>query len=98
MRKAILKIHLWLGLTGAVFLVILGVTGSIIAFEGDIDHWLHPGIWYVTPGPRKLPEADLIRNVEQRYAPARVAAVEIFRQANLVRRMEMSDNAAVFVN
>ncbi len=39
-RKVVLQIHLYLGLLGAIFLVILGATGSVMAFEGDIDHWL----------------------------------------------------------
>ena len=41
-RIILLKIHLWLGLTAALFLVILGLTGSVMAFEEDIIHWTHP--------------------------------------------------------
>jgi uncharacterized iron-regulated membrane protein len=97
-RAALLKIHLYLGLTAAIFLVILGLTGSVMAFENDIGHWLHPGLFYVTPGPRALPEQVLISGAEQRFAPARVAAVQFFRQANLVRVMQMTGGLRVFVN
>jgi uncharacterized iron-regulated membrane protein len=98
MRNVLLKVHLYLGLAAAIFLVILGLTGAIMAFEGDIDHWIHPGLWYVKIGPRALPEADLIRAAEARFAPARVAAVFIFRQPNLVRLMQMTDRTVVYVN
>ena len=47
MRNILRKLHLYAGLVAAIFLVILGLTGTIMAFEGDIDHWLHPGVWYV---------------------------------------------------
>jgi uncharacterized iron-regulated membrane protein len=95
-RNILLKVHLYLGLSSAIFLVIL--TGSVMAFEGDIDHWLHPGLWHVTAGPKTLPEEELIHKVEQRFAPTRVAAVHISRQPNLSQLMQMTDRAAVLVN
>ncbi len=97
-RNVLLKIHLFLGLTAATFLLVLGVTGSIMAFEGDIDHWLNPRVWFVTPGPQSLPQADLIRSVQQQFAPARVTAVQIFRRPNLVEQMQLSDRSTAFVN
>jgi uncharacterized iron-regulated membrane protein len=65
-RKALFTIHLYLGAAAAIFLAILGVTGSIIAFEGDMDHWLHLSQWYVTPGAGAAqPEPALIAGVER---------------------------------
>jgi len=41
-RKLWLKVHLYLGLfAGAVF-VLIGLTGSLLAFEFPIDEWLNP--------------------------------------------------------
>lgn len=97
-RKILLTIHLYLGLASAIFLVILGLTGSIMAFESDIDHWLHPGLWYVSAGPRPLSEEELVHKVEDRFAPARVSTVHILRQPNLAQLMQTTDHAAVFVN
>ena len=97
-RRVLHKIHLWLGLAAAIFLVILGVTGSITAFENDIDHWLHPGLFYVETAAQTLPEAGLIDIVQQRFAPARVAAVHIFRQRNLVQVMQLTDRSTVFIS
>src|SRR5262249_17199785 len=97
-RRVFLKIHLWLGLAAAIFLVILGLTGSIMAFEGDIDHWLHPSLWYVDVHPQALSQQELIDRVQQQFAPARGAAVQISRQKNIVEVMQMTDRSAVFVN
>src|ERR1700678_3848980 len=97
-RKVVLQIHPYLGLFGAVFLVILGVTGSVMAFEGDIDHWLNPNLWYVTARANPLPEGELIGKVERQFAPARVGAVEIPQQRNLVQVMQLSTGPAVYVN
>jgi uncharacterized iron-regulated membrane protein len=97
-RNVVLKIHLYLGLLAAIFLVILGLTGSIMAFEGDIDHWLHRGRWYVVAGPRTLPEGELIERVERQVAPARVGAVQFSPQRNLAQLMQLTDRSAITVN
>src|SRR5690348_3845135 len=95
LRRVLLQVHLWLGLTAAIFLALLGLTGSIMAFEGDIDRWLNPGLWYVSAGARALPEAELIGAAEQKFSPARVALVQVFRQPNLARLMQMTNRTAV---
>lgn len=98
LRKIILKVHLYLGLTAALFLLVLGLTGSIMAFEGDIDHWIHPHAWYVAPGNQQLPETGLIANVERQVAPARVSMIQIAPQRNLAQAMQLSDRSVVTVN
>jgi len=97
-RTIVLKVHLWLGVGAAFFLVILGLTGSIIAFENDIDHWLHPGLYYVQVRGQALPEAELIQRVQQRFAPARVASVHIFRQPDLAHVMQLNDRSTALVS
>ncbi|HEV3199991.1 MAG TPA: PepSY-associated TM helix domain-containing protein [Bryobacteraceae bacterium] len=97
-RNVILKIHLCLGLLAAIFLVILGLTGSIMAFEGDVDHWLHRGRWYVVAETRALAEGELIDRVERQIAPARVGAVQFSPQRNLAQLMQLTDRSAITVN
>jgi uncharacterized iron-regulated membrane protein len=97
-RNILLKVHLYLGLAAGIFLVILGITGAIIAFEGDVDRWMRPGLWYAKGGPNPLPETDLIRAAQEKFAPARVTAVLLSRQHDLVRVMQMSDRTLVYVN
>jgi uncharacterized iron-regulated membrane protein len=46
-RKLWLKVHLYLGLfAGAVF-VLIGLTGSLLAFEFPLDEWLNPKLMTV---------------------------------------------------
>ena len=88
-RTVILKIHLILGIAGAIFLAILGLTGSVMAFEGDINHWLHPELWYVTPRAHAMPENDLISIVQHEFPRARVMLIQFFRADNLVQLMQL---------
>jgi uncharacterized iron-regulated membrane protein len=98
LRKVVLALHLYMGLVAAIFLVILGLTGSIMAFEGDIDHWLRPSLWYVTPGARPLPENDLISVVQNQFPRARVLLIQFFRAPNLVQVMQLTDGTTVYIN
>src|SRR5436190_12359642 len=98
LHKVILNVHLYVGLAAALFLLLLGLTGSIMAFEGDIDHWVHPHDWYIAPGDHSLSEADLITNVERQVSPVRVAMIQIAPQRNLAQAMQLSDRSVVTVN
>src|SRR3954468_24875213 len=89
-----LKLHLWLGLGSAIFLLILGVTGTVIAFETYVDRWVHPSLWYVHATGQPLPEAQLIESVEQRFAPAKVKGVTISREASIAQVMQVGSKNA----
>lgn len=43
-RRCWKQLHLWLGFTAGALLVLLGLSGSIITYEQEIDAWLHPGL------------------------------------------------------
>jgi uncharacterized iron-regulated membrane protein len=98
MRGAVRKIHLILGLAAGLFLVVLGLTGSIIAFENDLDHWFHPALWYVNAGSRPLTEQDLIDKVNAAHPSGRVVAVQHFRDPRLVRAMRTSDGITILIS
>ena len=98
LRELILQLHLILGLIAGLFLAILGLTGAVMAFEGDIDHWLHPERWYVKPGRRPLPENELVSVAQNRFKPARVFAVQFQRAANLAQVIRMTDGTLVYLN
>ncbi len=41
-RQFWVKVHRYAGLYMAVFLLVAGLTGSVLAFEPELDHWLNP--------------------------------------------------------
>ena len=55
LRCAVRKLHLWLGLALGSLFVLLGLTGSVLAFYPEIDALLHPEIRAEGAGP---PEWD----------------------------------------
>jgi uncharacterized iron-regulated membrane protein len=97
-RYVVLKLHLYLGLVAAIFLLILSATGTVMAFEHDIERWVAPKLWLVTVGQRPLPEDELIRIAQTRFSPARVASVQMPPRPDVAQVMQMTDRAAVYIN
>jgi len=59
-------LHRWAGLAMAGFLVIVGLTGSILAFREELDCWLNPGL--LTVAIRDAPTRDPLELLEKAEA------------------------------
>ena len=56
LRRTLVTLHMIAGLAAALFVVVFGLTGAIMAFEEEIDHATHPHLFYVDPtGRQALP-------------------------------------------
>jgi len=52
MKKLVFKLHLYVGLIAAFFLLCISLSGAVIAFEGELNHAFHPQLTDVHPnGP-----------------------------------------------
>ena len=56
----------------AVFLALLGITGGLIVFEDEIDHWLNPRP-HIQSGPERLSLNALIARLEAAHPRYKVA-------------------------
>lgn len=45
LRRAIFQIHLWVGLIVALYMAIIGMTGSVLVFRQEIDARALPRHW-----------------------------------------------------
>jgi uncharacterized iron-regulated membrane protein len=54
-RKAILILHMTAGLWLSVVVLLLSVSGALLVFQPQLDEWLDPRLFRVSPGPRRLP-------------------------------------------
>ncbi|SHL52834.1 Uncharacterized iron-regulated membrane protein [Sphingobium sp. YR657] len=67
LRSVLVRLHRWIGLTIALFLVVTGLTGSVLAFREPLDRWLNPEL-FVVPierGGAPLPLAMLAQRIER---------------------------------
>jgi uncharacterized iron-regulated membrane protein len=63
-QKYLSNLHRWLGLATAVFLFIAGLTGSIIAWDHELDAWINPELYEVEGAGAMLPATELARRLE----------------------------------
>lgn len=76
------RLHRWLGLAMAGFLALSGLTGSLIAFNPELDAWLNPGLFHVAPDRPALPLDRLVQSVEAADPQVFVAMVTPGNAAN----------------
>jgi uncharacterized iron-regulated membrane protein len=76
-RKAIFQIHLWVGIVLCLYMLVIGVTGSILVFESELEHASHSRLWRASnPLPSQQP-ADLpsvVATVMKSYPGQKITA------------------------
>lgn len=71
MRPLLGRLHRWVGLALAGFLVVSGLSGAVIAWYDEIDSWLNPHLKLATGAPR-FAATELARQLEERDPRLRV--------------------------
>jgi uncharacterized iron-regulated membrane protein len=59
-RRLLLNLHLWLGLAAGAVLVCTALSGSILAFQPDLDRWLHPSLHRASGASTRSSERELL--------------------------------------
>jgi uncharacterized iron-regulated membrane protein len=77
LRRLLFSLHLYLALATGLFVVILGLTGAIMAFETELDHVLRPHLSYVTPRDHRLSLAELGDVVAKAFPGERPAGYQV---------------------
>lgn len=76
-RRLWLFVHRYTGLAMAGFLLIAGLTGSLIAFSHELDVWLNPELFTVASRGEPLPPLALISRVERADPRLQVTAIPL---------------------
>ncbi len=71
-RRFWVRVHRWLGVGLGVWFALVGITGSLLVYEGPIDAWLNPQLLRNTlPGPW-LPPAAIHAGATQEFGYTRI--------------------------
>jgi len=95
-RGFLMWVHLVLGLTGAVIVAIVAVTGAYITFQQPLTRWLNP-IPVVAVPSASLDAEAIAQGVQEQFAPRRVASISI-GEGNLATVVRLQDRTTVFVD
>ncbi|HEX4303665.1 MAG TPA: PepSY-associated TM helix domain-containing protein [Rhizomicrobium sp.] len=77
LRGILVRLHRYAGLTLAAFLIVAGVTGSIIAFNEELDAALNPELFTATARGPALAPSELARRVERQLRNASVTLIPL---------------------
>jgi len=77
LRKLLFNLHVYLALAAGIFVVILGLTGAIMAFETELDHVLRPHLSYVTPRDHRLSLVELGDAVAKAFPGERATGYQV---------------------
>ncbi|EMJ55796.1 PepSY domain protein [Leptospira interrogans str. UT126] len=72
-RKKLYKLHSILGISTGVFLVIVGLSGSLLVFGKEIDQLLNPNLWYISASKERL-SIDVLRAKLKQELPSHALA------------------------
>jgi uncharacterized iron-regulated membrane protein len=76
LRRALFQIHLWAGLIGAIYLIAVGITGSILVFKAEAVESLIPTIDGAQATPQ-APVSGVLRNLREKYPKLRLAIITL---------------------
>jgi sulfite reductase (NADPH) flavoprotein alpha-component len=76
-RKLVVNLHLYLGIVGLVFIIILGLTGTVLAFEDDLSNWLARGLKHVPVNSGHVPLDEVIANARKAYQGYRPLFIDV---------------------
>jgi uncharacterized iron-regulated membrane protein len=81
MRAYLVLLHRYIGLATAVFLLLAGITGSILAFNHELDEWLNPEFYAASAEGQRLPPGDLVDAVQTAHPKLQVWYMEYPNEA-----------------
>lgn len=77
LRKIILTIHLILGLTAGLIIIVIGLTGAALAFNNDYGRWIHSDYFGVEATGDPIGYDAVVAKIESEYAPSRVESINL---------------------
>lgn len=87
LRPLLVWSHRVLGLSTALFLFIAGLTGSVLAFNQELDEWLNPAVYRATAEGMPLPAEELARRVEAGHPDRSVWYMDLPREPGRAARV-----------
>jgi uncharacterized iron-regulated membrane protein len=99
LRRALVALHRWLGLTMGTFLLVLGVTGLLLIFADQIDAALNPRLFQVTPRAQRRSLDEIARAAGRAWPGGRgVAEVRPADAPDRAHRVILRNGLEVFVD
>jgi len=77
LRPLLVRLHRYVGLSLAVFLTVVALTGSVIAFNEELDALLNPQLFRAPAGDLPAGADTVVRRIEHDYRSAQVTYIPL---------------------
>ena len=64
LRRVLLTVHRWLGLTAGLVLLVSGTTGALLVVLKPIDRWANAALFRVPPAATAAPIASMLDRLQ----------------------------------
>ncbi|MDE2366357.1 MAG: PepSY domain-containing protein [Betaproteobacteria bacterium] len=97
LRKVIFSFHLYAGLAAGLFLVLSGLTGSMIVFREEIEELMHPELLQTVARNERVPVQAVLDAVKQAYPQDRLLFMRMPRTPRQTYMLKMNDAYGLFI-
>ncbi|MGB3206130.1 MAG: PepSY-associated TM helix domain-containing protein [Crinalium sp.] len=97
-REIAFTLHQYLGLFLGIVLVIMGVTGSLLVFGHEIDHFLNPNLFKISPQGERVPIELVLNNIRSYYPDLKLQSITLPQQPTDVYELRMLSSNSSAVN
>jgi len=77
MRRLWVQVHLWLGLTLGAIGIVIGLSGSFLVYDHEIDAWLNPQRYAVSGSEASRSFAEYAASVRQAVPETRIVGIRM---------------------
>jgi uncharacterized iron-regulated membrane protein len=96
-RKVVFNFHLYLGLTAGLFLVLTGLTGSMIVFKDEIEGFVHPELMETVVRDERVPVQAVLNAVKHAYPQDKLLSLRMPSMPQQTYLLKMNDAHDLFV-
>ncbi|MGH8684577.1 MAG: PepSY-associated TM helix domain-containing protein [Nitrosospira sp.] len=96
-RRVVFNFHLYIGLAAGLFLVLSGLTGSMIVFREEIETLAHPELMETAGHGERAPVQAVLNAVRHTYPQDKLLSVRMPRTPQQTYLLKMNDAHGLFV-
>jgi len=97
-RPWVIRLHRWIGLTMGLVVAVVSLTGAILTFEPELDHFFYSDLWTVEAGTTRISPAAALRVLREEAPERRVVMLRTWTDPTRSYAADLVGGLQVFVD
>ncbi|MBT2134498.1 PepSY domain-containing protein [Croceibacterium sp. LX-88] len=95
MRRAIVKLHRWVGIILLIYVALISLTGSVLVYRPELYRLFEPQPLVVSPGPRLLSDEEILQSAGRAFPAETAIKVWRGRQPNHAVEVDLESEGQI---